>query len=115
MTMRLSIAALAAAAAFPALSAAPPATPPPLIPVEAFGALPSFANPRISPDGQSVLATAEIDGSKAIIVYRIDATDGRFTRINLGDLEVTGARWAGNDRILLSVFGKTLYGGVEFR
>ncbi|HEX8261383.1 MAG TPA: hypothetical protein VF547_00755, partial [Allosphingosinicella sp.] len=101
------------AAAVLLASSAAPAAPPPLIPVEAFGALPSFANPKISPDGQRVLATADVDGRKAVIVYRLDAADGRFTRINLGELEVTGARWAGNGRILLTVFGKTLYQGVE--
>jgi dipeptidyl aminopeptidase/acylaminoacyl peptidase len=89
------------------------AAPPPVIPVEAFGALPTFANPRISPDGQRVMATADVDGAKAVIVYRLDSADGRFTRINLGELEVTAARWAGNGRILLTVFGKTLYQGVE--
>jgi len=110
--MRRFIATLAAAVA-PFACAAAPAAPPPLIPVEAFGALPSFANPRISPDGQRVLATADVDGRKAVIVYRLDAADGRFTRINLGELEVMGTRWAGNGRILLTVFGKTLYEGVE--
>lgn len=108
--MRISI--VAAAAAFLACGAAP-AAPPPVIPAEAFGALASFASPRISPDGQRVVATADVDGSKAIIVYRLDSADGRYTRINLGELEATGARWAGNGRILLTVFGKTLYQGVE--
>ncbi len=101
------------AAAALAVSGPAPAAPPAAIPVEAFGALPTFANPKISPDGQRVLATADVDGRKAIIVYRLDSADGRFTRINLGELEVTGARWAGNGRILLTVFGKTLYEGVE--
>ncbi|HEX8222560.1 MAG TPA: S9 family peptidase [Allosphingosinicella sp.] len=108
--MRRSI--VAAAAAFLAGGAAP-AAPPPAIPAEAFGALASFASPRISPDGQRVLATADVDGRKAIIVYRLDSADGRYTRINLGELEATGARWAGTGRILLTVFGKTLHQGVE--
>ncbi|HYD37108.1 MAG TPA: S9 family peptidase [Allosphingosinicella sp.] len=110
--MRLSSGALAAAAGFLICGAAARAAAP-AIPVEAFGALPSFASPKISPDGQRVLATADVDGRKAVIVYRIDVADGRYTRINLGELQVTGARWAGDGRILLTVFGKTLYQGVE--
>jgi dipeptidyl aminopeptidase/acylaminoacyl peptidase len=110
--MRRPIAILAAAAALFAARAAT-AAPPPIIPAEAFGALPAFASPKISPDGQRVVATAEVGGSKAIIVYRLDGNDRAYSRINLGDLEVMGTRWAGNERILLTVFGRTMFEGIE--
>src|SRR3954462_15556201 len=93
-----------------ALLAAAPAraapSPPPLIPVEAFGALPAFSNPLISPDGKRVLALAMLGGEKTVVVYELGGDGTHFTRLNLGqDLEVMEARWAGNHRILLSIYG----------
>jgi hypothetical protein len=110
--------ALAAAlgCAFLVLAAAPPsaAAPPERISAEAFGALPSFSNPRISPDGKRILAAAYAGGEKVILIYDIDAPDGRFSRINVGEkVEVLSARWAGSRRVLLSVFGMNTAMGIE--
>jgi dipeptidyl aminopeptidase/acylaminoacyl peptidase len=104
MSGRLMLSLVAALlAATPARAASPP---PPLIPVEAFGALPSFSNPHISPDGKRVLAIAMIGGERAVVVYDLAGDGTHFTRLNLGsDLEVMEARWAGDHRVLLSIYG----------
>jgi dipeptidyl aminopeptidase/acylaminoacyl peptidase len=117
--MRKSItAALACAAAFgaaPGGAAAPaPGPVPERIPTEAFGALPSFSNPRISADGKRILALAYAGGEKVIVLYEIDGGDSHFTRIDVGDkLEVLSARWAGSRRVILSVFGMNKEMGIE--
>jgi dipeptidyl aminopeptidase/acylaminoacyl peptidase len=107
-------AAVAAAVIQSPTSAAPAAPAAEHIPAEAFGALPTFSSPRISPDGKRILAQAYAGGEKVIVVYDVDGTDGRFTRIDVGDkLEVLSARWAGPRRILLTVYGLNKTMGVE--
>jgi dienelactone hydrolase len=104
--------ALAWAAAFAAPAAA--AAVPERISTEAFAALASFTNPRISADGKRILAIAYAGGEKVIVVYEIDGADGHFTRINVGDkLEVLSARWAGSRRVLLTVYGINKEMGIE--
>jgi dienelactone hydrolase len=103
-----------AAALLAAPAAAAPTAVPERISAEAFGALASFSNPRISADGKKILAVAYAGGEKVIVVYDLDAADGHFTRINLGDkLEVLDARWAGSRRVLLKVFGMNKELGIE--
>lgn len=94
--------------------AAAPAAAPERISVEAFGTLPTFSNPRISPDGKRIVAIATTGAEKAIVSYDVDAADNRMSRINLGEkLDVVDLRWAGNRRILLTVFGPVMTMGVE--
>jgi dipeptidyl aminopeptidase/acylaminoacyl peptidase len=92
----------------------PAAAPPERIAVEAFAALPTFSNPRISPDGKRIVAIAISGEEKTIVSYEIDADDNRMSRINLGEkLDVVDLRWAGNRRILLTVFGPVMTMGVQ--
>jgi dipeptidyl aminopeptidase/acylaminoacyl peptidase len=115
MGRRTAIIAAAALAGLPAGAAHSAAAPPPeKITAEAFGALPSFSNPRISADGKRILAQAYAGGERIILVYEVDGADGHFTRINVGDkLEVLAARWAGSRRILLTLFGMNNEMGIE--
>lgn len=103
-----AVAALAALSP-PATAAAPAA--PERIPAEAFGAFASYGSPEISPDGRRVVASALNGNQKAVIVYELDGDSDRFTRINVPEkMEILSVRWAGDNRILLSVFatGKML-------
>ena len=53
-------------------------------------------------------------GTKNVLVYDVDGGAQRFTRINLGDkLDVLAARWAGNRRVLLTVFGIVKLEGLD--
>lgn len=103
--MLKSIAAAALAVSAPAFAAAAP-SPAETIPVEAFAALATYSSPEISPNGRHVVAEALSGKQKSVVVYDLDSGSQAFTRINVGEkLEVLSARWAGNRRILLSVFG----------
>src|SRR5687768_17215502 len=114
--MKLAAAALLASLApGPARSDAPPA-PPPLIPAEAFGALPFFTSPEISPDGTRLVAGSVWDGRKAVVLADLTRPDYALARIDLSDkFEMLWARWAGNRRVLMSLVIPTRLYGAEIR
>lgn len=103
------IARNAALAALLALSAAGVAAAPAVpdrIPAETFGAFPSYGSPEISPNGKRVVAIALNGKQKVVIVYDLDGDSNHFTRITLAEkLDLMSVRWAGNNKILLSVLG----------
>jgi dipeptidyl aminopeptidase/acylaminoacyl peptidase len=112
--MLKSVALLMAASLLVAVAPAPISPVPPRIPVDVFAAFASYEKPQISPDGKQVLALARANGAKVVIVYNIDSGSDRLTRLQLGEkLEVMDARWAGNRRILLSIFGTRKAAGIE--
>lgn len=110
---KLIAAAAALLAVSPALAAGP-AAPPERIPVETFAALTSYADPEISPNGRLVVAKALSGKQKSVIVYGVDEESKGVTRIAVPEkLEVMSARWAGDRRILLSVFGTGKVYGLD--
>jgi dipeptidyl aminopeptidase/acylaminoacyl peptidase len=111
--MRFAFVMLAAVAASFAAPRAQAAAPAERIAVEAFGALPGYHSPSLSPDGRRVLAIGRIGDERALMVYDLDGDGSRFTRIALGELDLLAARWAGNRRLLLSVAGMNKVYGSE--
>jgi dipeptidyl aminopeptidase/acylaminoacyl peptidase len=69
-----------------------------------FGALPVLSAPRISPDGSHVAAKGLIQGKPMVLVVDI-STDQRTVRtMRLPEKhQLEWLRWAGNDRILVSL------------
>jgi dipeptidyl aminopeptidase/acylaminoacyl peptidase len=118
--MARTILKLAAAALLVSLASGPaqpePAAAPPLIPAEAFGALPFFTAPEISPDGTHLVAGSVSDGRKAVVLADLTRPDYALARIDLSDkFEMVWARWAGNQRVLMSLIIPTKLYGSEIR
>ncbi|HET9639126.1 MAG TPA: S9 family peptidase [Allosphingosinicella sp.] len=107
------VAAVALAAPMPASLAAAPAVPE-RISAETFGAFASYGSPEISPNGKHVVAIALSGKQKSILVYDLDGDSNQLTRIGVPEkMEVLSVRWAGNRRVLISVFGTVKYLGNE--
>jgi hypothetical protein len=82
------------------------------LPAEAFYHLPAIQNPQLSPDGTHVLAIKNNGNFSSVMVLNL-ATGERFYPTKTDNVEFTfnWVRWAGNDRILLSLaFAQTTRG-----
>jgi dipeptidyl aminopeptidase/acylaminoacyl peptidase len=92
-----------------ALAQSPPGRPP----VEAFASLPAMTDVWISPDGKHVAARQNYHGRYAAVIYEIDApasTTPAYLTDPVGD--ITGLRWANNDRLLIWLNQTKTAGGV---
>ncbi|MFM9936721.1 MAG: prolyl oligopeptidase family serine peptidase [Novosphingobium sp.] len=104
-------AAPSAALATPATPPAPtpakvPTGPPERISTSVLAQLSFISNPLLSPDGKHVAAYVNSDGRNLLGIF--DLADGAPKLLNIGkSLDFNWFRWAGNDRVLLSV-GKTV-------
>lgn len=111
-----SIAALVLAGpvfAGPLAAADPPAAPVPAantlssgpaarIPTSVLSNLPFISDPRLSPDGKQIAARVNTNGKNLIGIFNLDAGGNKL--LNLGQtLDLNWFRWAGNDRVLLSL------------
>ena len=75
---------------------------PPKIPAEIFAAQPTIVDPILSPDGNHLLFHYEKDGKSTIVAQDL-TTRTLFMRGIPEKSELAWYRWAGNDRILVSV------------
>jgi len=78
-------------------------TRPALIPVADFAALPVLTKPLLSPDGRRIAARKTASGITTLAVLDADHPEAPARVIGLGDGQVYGLTWAGNDRLLLTV------------
>lgn len=77
---------------------------PPRISAEEFGALPFMTSPVVSPDGHLAAARAHVRDSERLVILDLDAFKPAFGAIPIPDKkDLLWYRWAGNDRLLLSV------------
>jgi len=96
----------AAAQSAATASAAVPTTPPERIPTSILSQLPFLSGPQLSPDGKHIAAYVTMKGEKLFGVFDPASRDTKI--INPGKkLEFNWFRWAGNDRLLISV-GQTV-------
>ena len=85
-----------------AAAKAEPASPPPRLPTSLLGKLPFVSNPKLSPDGTHLAAFVTLNNRSLIGVF--DLAAGTNQLINPGEkLDLRWFRWAGNDRVLISV------------
>ena len=114
--LKLAAAALLVSLASGPARPEPAPAPPPLIPAEAFGALPFFTAPEISPDGTRLVAGSVSEGRKAVVLADLTRPDYALARIDRHDkFEMLWARWAGNRRVLMSLVIPTKLYGAEIR
>lgn len=88
----------------PSVAAAETASAPPArIPIEAFAALPELHSPRLSPDGQKIVARHSRDGILSLAIINADKPEAPAQVIRLGKTNLSAIRWAGSQRLLLTV------------
>ena len=84
-------------------AAAEAEAPPPLIPTEAFAGRSELASARLSPDGARLAAIVKREGVSRLVL--VDAAARKMVAsYALGSkVDVEWLRWAGNDRVILSL------------
>ncbi|HET6941688.1 MAG TPA: S9 family peptidase [Sphingomicrobium sp.] len=80
-----------------------PDQPAPRIATAAFAQLPALRKPNLSPDGHQIVARAIDGGRGRLVILNADNPEGKPKVINIGDANVAGLQWAGNQRLLLTV------------
>ena len=87
-----------------------------LISAADFGALPFMVGPKMSPDAKHVVTEAHVNGGKRLVILELGAKPGPSHSFHMpGKWELVGYRWAGNDRVLVSIghsdvlFGDDVY------
>jgi dipeptidyl aminopeptidase/acylaminoacyl peptidase len=73
------------------------------IPVAKFAALPLVRKPVLSPDGHRIAARSVADGKTTLMILSADNPEAPGKGIPLGKTTVVRMRWAGNQRVLLTV------------
>lgn len=87
-----------------------------LISAADFGALPFMVGPKMSPDAKHVATTAHVYGKKLLVILSLGTKTGPTHSFTMpGKWELVWYRWAGNNRVLVSVghsqllFGDQVY------
>ena len=81
-----------------------------------FGARSTFTAPSLSPDGNRIAARTLIDGKPYILLVDVAGAKFEPRRIALAnEYELEWFRWAGNDRLILSIGWPDTFLGQEVR
>lgn len=83
------------------------------IPVEAFGTLPLIEDPVLSPDGAQMAATMNVEGKPVVAIISIVNREKGTRMVRIGDHRVRWYRWAGPDRLLISLIMKADVSGFK--
>jgi dipeptidyl aminopeptidase/acylaminoacyl peptidase len=83
------------------------------IPVEAFGKLPLIQDPVLSPDGTQMAAIMEVEGKPVVAVVNIVNREKGTRLVRIGDHRIRWYRWAGSDRVLISLIMKATVSGYD--
>ena len=68
-----------------------------------FASLPRLYKPLLSPNGKRIAARSTKDGKTSLLILDADQPEAPAKAISLGSATVTNVRWAGNQRLLLTV------------
>jgi dipeptidyl aminopeptidase/acylaminoacyl peptidase len=91
----------------------------PLPPVEAFGNLPFFTKPKLSPDGKHIAAIQYFDGKPAATIYEVNAPAGARPLVYQDPKWIVdGVSWVKNDRVIIYMkdhrWDRTWSGALSF-
>lgn len=90
-----------------------PVKPPELIPPDTFAAPGQMVRPELSPDGLKMVYREQIGSTKLLTIKTIDG--GKIERIKVPENnDLKWYRWAGDDKILMSVRGVLTRGSREY-
>lgn len=79
-------------------------TAPVTTPVEAFGTIPIFTNPRLSPDGTHLAAIQSFKGRPAVVIYNLKGPANAIPAIvDSPDWIVQSIRWVKSDALVLNI------------
>lgn len=110
--MRFSLLVMLALLVFEPAAMAAPA---PSIATERFAQLPVLKKPILSPNGRRIAARSELDGKTIVAILDADRPQLPPRSIALGETDVRAMRWAGSDRLLLTVrTSEKIAGGYDF-
>lgn len=104
---------LAAIAGPVEVSAESAPTSPQKISLKDLASLPLISRPLLSPDGRRIAALAKADSKSRIVILNADDPLARSSAIALGSTNVAKARWAGNQKLLLTVEATQKWEGEE--
>ena len=85
-----------------------------LVPVEAYGKLPSIESPRLSPDGDTIAFLSSIKGRRCLVIHRLEV-EGAGRGICPGSYEVRSFAWKNPDRLIVEVYTQSRPSGAELR
>jgi len=85
------------------------------IPVAELGKRPFLERPALSPDGTRIAATVDVNGKPALAVLHLFDKAQDMRLIGVGDHEILWYRWAGADRLLISIMMEGKYYGYDVR
>jgi dipeptidyl aminopeptidase/acylaminoacyl peptidase len=112
-TRTFAIALFAALCPWPTLAAGAERQ---LISAADFGALPFMVGPKMSPDAKHVVTTAHLKGKQLLVILDLGQKTGPAHSFTMpGKWELGWYRWAGNERVLVSMghadmlFGEDVY------
>lgn len=108
------VAVLAAmASSISAMAGSPPTSSTPKIPVADFASLPIVHRPLLSPNGHRIAAQSIADGKTKLVLLDADRPEARPSVIPLNETKVASLKWAGNQRLLLTVQSSEKIRGEE--
>jgi dipeptidyl aminopeptidase/acylaminoacyl peptidase len=85
-----------------------------LVPVEAYGKLPSIESPSLSPDGDAIAFLSSIKGRRCLVIHGLDAK-GTTHGVCPGSYEVRSFAWKNPDRLIVEVYTQSEPFGSELR
>lgn len=83
------------------------------LPIQAFGQTPFIARPQLSPSGDRIAAEVDVRGKAMLAIVHLFEKGRAPTVVTTGEHELRWFQWAGDDRLLISMWMAMKWEGVE--